>query len=157
MLDTTQYGILPPGLHEMGLAEVAKFFGGVPKPSYRLRLFETLSRYVERLRTLQIGTALLIDGSFVMSCVESPADIDVALVMPKEWRHPVEKIPPEQYNLLSPVRVEEEFLGLHLFVVAENSPQYHNWIHWFSKIKGDWRVMFDIPHNVSKGLIKVTL
>jgi hypothetical protein len=157
MTERSQHGILPPGIHEMNMEEIGRLFGNVPKPQYRLRLFETFQKYVERLQTLHIGIALLVDGSFVMPCIEKPADIDVALVMPKEWRNPVAKIPPEQYNVLSPVRVEEEFTGLHLFVVAENSPQYHGWVHWFSKIKGDWRIMFDIPHNVSKGLIKVTL
>ena len=157
MFEITQYGILSHGIHEMNMEEIGRFFGAVPKSQYRLRLFETLQKYVERLQTFQIGIALIVDGSFAMPCVEKPADIDVILVMPKEWRHPVAKIPPEHYNLLSPVRVEEEFTGLHLFVVAEDSPQYHSWVRWFSRIKGDWRFMFDIPHNVSKGLIRVTL
>gem|GEM_PF-373077 len=157
MPDLSQYGILPPGIHEMDMEEVGKFFGGVPKSPYRLRLFETLKKYVERLRALQIGIALIVDGSFVMTQIEKPADIDVVLVMPEEWEKPIEKIPQEQYNLLSPVNVEDLFIGIHLFVAADNSPMYHEWIRWLSKIKGDWRVMFDIPPNVSKGLIRVTL
>ena len=109
------------------------------------------------MRTLQLGVALIVDGSFIMPCVETPRDIDVILVMPKEWRMAVEKIPPECYNLLSPVRVEAEFDGIHLFVAAESSPLYHSWIRYFSKIKGDWRFVFDIPHNVMKGLVRVVL
>ena len=141
----------------MGLEEVGRLFGNIPKSPYRLRLFETLQKYVERLQTLQVGIALIVDGSFIMPSVEKPADIDVVLIMPAEWEKPIENIPQEQYNLLSPVSVEDVFVGLHLFVAAENSSLYHNWIRWFSKIKGDWRIMFDIPHNVSKGLIRVTL
>jgi len=141
----------------MNLEEVGRLFADVPKSLHRLRLFETLKKYIECLRTLQIGITLIVDGSFAMTCVDKPADIDVVLVMPKEWERPVEIIPQEQYNLLSPVSVEDVFVGIHLFVAAENSPMYHEWIRWFSKIKGDWRMMFDIPHNVSKGLIKVTL
>ena len=141
----------------MSMEEVGKLFGNIPKSQYRLRLFETLQKYVERLQTLQVGIALLVDGSFAMPCVEKPADIDVILVMPENWEYPIEIIPPEQYNLLSSVRVEAGFAGIHLFVVAENSPEYHDWIRYFSYIKGDWRIMFDIPPNVSKGLIRVTL
>jgi len=141
----------------MNLEEVGRLFGNVPKPQYRLRLFETLKRYVGCLQTLQIGIALIVDGSFVMPCVEKPADIDVVLVMPKDWRHTVEKIPLERYNLQSPVRVEAEFTGIHLFAVAENSAEYHEWIRWFAQIKDDWCFMFDIPDNMSKGLIRVTL
>ena len=77
--------------------------------------------------------------------------------MPEGWEKPIEKIPQEQYNLLSPVSVEDVFTGLHLFVVAENSPEYHAWIRYFSRIKGNWRIMFDIPQNILKGFIRVTL
>ena len=157
MPDLSQYGILPQGIHEMDLEEVGRRFGNFPKSPYRLRLFETLQKYVERLQTFQIGIALIVDGSFVMASVEKPADIDVVLVMPEEWRRTVEKNPPERYNLLLPVKVEEEFAGIHLFVVAEHSQEYHDWIRYFSRIKGDWRIMFDIPDNVSKGLVRVTL
>lgn len=141
----------------MDMEEVGRRFGNIPTLPHRLHLFDTLQKYVERLQSLQIGIALIVDGSFVMASIEKPADIDVVLVMPEGWEKPVEKIPQEQYNLLSPVSVENVFVGLHLFVAAENSPLYNSWIRWFSKIKGDWRIMFDIPHNVSKGLIRVTL
>ena len=157
MTERSQHGILSPGIHEMSMEEIGRLFGNVPKPRYRLRLFETFQKYVERLQTLHIGIALIVDGSFVMPCVEKPADIDIVLVMPENWRHTIEIIPPEQYNLLSPVRVEAEFTGLHLFAVAENSLEYHGWIRWFSNIKDDWCFMFDIPDNISKGLIRVTL
>jgi hypothetical protein len=157
MTEISQHGILPPGIHEMSGDEIGRLFGNVPKSQCRLRLFETFQKYVERLQTLHIGIALIVDGSFVMPCVEKPADIDIILVMPKDWRHTVEKIPLEQYNLQSPVRVEAEFAGIHLFAVAENSAEYHEWIRWFSQIKDDWCFMFDIPDNMSKGLIRVTL
>ena len=104
----------------MDMEEVGKLFGGVPQSPYRLRLFETLKKYAERLRTFQIGIALIVDGSFVMMQIEKPADIDVVLVMPEEWEKPIEKIPQEQYNLLSSVSVEDVFVGLHLFVAAES-------------------------------------
>jgi len=157
MFEITQYGILPLGIHETNMEEIGRLFGAVPKSQYRLRLFETFQKYVERLQTLQIGIALIVDGSFAMPCVEKPVDIDIILVMPKDWRHTVEIIPPEQYNLLSPVRVEAESAGIHLFAVAENSAEYHGWIRWFSQIKDDWCFMFDIPDNMTKGLIRVTL
>jgi len=152
-----QHGILSPGMHEMDLDEIGRRFGNIPRSSYRLRLFENLKEYAKRLQTLQIGIALIVDGSFIMPCVEKPADIDVILVMPENWEHPVEIIPPEQYNLLSSARVGAGFAGIHLFVVAENSPEYYNWISFFSDIKDDWHFMFNIPHNVSKGFIRVTL
>ena len=157
MLETTQYGILPSGIHEMSLEELASLFDGFPKSPCRLRLFETLKKYVQRLQTLKIGTALIVDGSFMMSCVETPKDIDVILVMPKEWDTTLEKIPQEYYNLLSPVGSEAEFAKIHLFIAADHSWEYHEWIRYFSGIKEDWRFIFDIPHNVSKGLIRVML
>ena len=141
----------------MSLEEIGRFFGSVPIPPHRLRLFEKLKKYVERLRTLQIGIALIVDGSFIMPCVEMPADIDLILVMPKEWEKTIEKIPPEHYNLLSPIKVEAEFEGMHLFVVAEHSREYHGWIRYFSHIREYWKFRFSIPHDVSKGLVRVTL
>jgi hypothetical protein len=157
MTEITQYGILPPGIHEMTLEEVSRCFGNVPKSSHRLRLYEKLKEYVERLQTLQIGIALIVDGSFAMPCIETPEDIDIVLVMPENWDKALERIPDEYYNVVSSERVEDEFFGLHVFAVAENSPHYHSWIRVFSEIKGDWRVMFDIPQNVLKGLIRITL
>ena len=109
MFEITQYGILPPGIHKMNVEEVGKLFGGIPNLPYRLRLFEILKKYVQRLQALSIGIALIVDGSFVMTCVEKPADIDLVLVMPEKWEKPIEKIPQEQYNLPSSVEVEAEF------------------------------------------------
>jgi hypothetical protein len=156
-LEITQYGILPSGIHEMNMEELGNFFCGFPKSPYRLRLFETLKKYVQRLKTLKTGTALIVDGSFVMSCVEMPKDIDLILVMPKKWDQTIERIPQEYYNLLSPVGNKTEFADIHLFVAAEHSPLYHSWIRHFSNIKEDWHFMFDIPYNISKGLVRVTL
>ena len=138
----------------MDLEEVGRLFGDTP---HRLRLFETLKKYAKQLRTLQIGTALIVDGSFVMTCIETPKDIDVILVMPEKWDMTLEKIPTEYYNLLSPVGNKTEFAEIHPFIVAEHSPLYHSWIRQFSHIKDDWRFMFDIPYNISKGLVRVTL
>ena len=157
MPELTQYGILPPGIHEMNMDEVGRLFGNIPKSSHRLALFEKLTKYIKQLQTLPIGIAIIVDGSFVMTCVEMPKDIDVILVMPKEWSKTIEKISPECYNLLSSMAVEAEFTGIHLFVADEHSPLYHSWIRQFSNIKGDWHFMFDIPYNMSKGLIRITL
>jgi hypothetical protein len=141
----------------MTLEEVGRLFGNVPESQYRLRLFGKLKQYVERLQTLKIGIALIVDGSFAMPCIETPEDIDILLVMPENWDISLEKIPDEYYNLVSTERVEEEFVRLHLFAVAENSQTYHGWIRYFSRIKDDWHFIFDIPLNVSKGLIRITL
>ena len=154
MHNLSRHGILPPGIHEMDLEGVGRLFGGT---SHRLRLFGTLKKYVQQLQTLQIGTALIINGSFVMACVEMPKDIDVILVMPKEWDMTIEKIPTEYYNLLSPVENKTEFAEIHPFLAAESSPLYHSWIRQFSHIKDDWHFMFDIPYNISKGIVRVTL
>ena len=84
MLEANQYGLLPPGIHEMSLEEIGRFFGNVEAPPHRRRLFEKLTKYVKRLRALQVGVALLVDGSFVMPHVEIPNDIDLILVMPAD-------------------------------------------------------------------------
>jgi len=157
MIEINQYGILPSGIHDISLDEIGLLFGGVSNSRHRSRLFEELKKYVERLRALRIGVALIVDGSFVMPYVEMPADIDLLLVMPGNWERAIEKIPTEYYNLLSPVRVETEFAEVHLFVVAENSWEYHDWIHYFSNIRAYWKFRFNIPQDVSKGLIRVTL
>ena len=85
MIEINQHGILPPGIHDMSLDEISLFFGSVSDSRHRSRLFEELKKYVERLRSLRIGVALIVDGSFVMPCVEMPADIDMILVMPENW------------------------------------------------------------------------
>ena len=140
----------------MSLDEIGLLFGSVANSRHRLRLFEELKKYVERLRALRIGVALIVDGSFVMPCVEMPADIDMILVMPENWEKSIEEIPAEYYNLVSSTKVAEEF-GLHLFVVTEHSLQYDSWIRFFSAIKKEQCWTFDIPNNVLKGQVRVTL
>ena len=152
MSEITQHGILPPGIHEMKLEEVGKLFGYIPGASNRLRLLETLKMYVERLQILQIGIALIVDGSCVMTRVEKPVDIDVVLIMPKEWRHTIETIPPERYNLLSPENVETEFPGIHLFAITEHSPKYYDWIRYFPTSKTTGILCLTFPMTSRKDL-----
>ncbi len=65
--------------------EVKNMFGIFQRSDRRQRFFNKLSEYINSLRKADCGQSLLVDGSFVMACIDEPDDIDVILVLPAEW------------------------------------------------------------------------
>ena len=83
-LEVNERGILPVTVHDADLAEVESLFGGFQKSDRRLRLFAKLREDVGELRDAGIRGWLIVDGSFVLRCVDEPDGIDVVLAPPRE-------------------------------------------------------------------------
>jgi hypothetical protein len=98
--------LLPPGIHEASLKEVEEQFARFQKSDRRIALFRKLNDYITALRKAQCGCAVILDGSFVMGCVDGPDDIDLILVLPGGWDWDAE-LKPYQYNLVSKRRVRK--------------------------------------------------
>lgn len=77
--------LVPGGVHEVALDVVKETFGKFQKSDRRLKLFDKLVAYLKAVKRADIGASVIIDGSFVMACIDEPEDIDLVLVLPTEW------------------------------------------------------------------------
>ena len=50
-----------------------------------MTLFAKLTEYVDAVKKAACGQSVIIDGSFVMACIDEPDDIDLVLVLPPDW------------------------------------------------------------------------
>src|SRR5215831_521941 len=93
-------GLLPAGVHEASLKEIDRLFARFQKTGRRIKLFRKLSKYVAAVKKAKCGIAVIVDGSFVMGCIDEPDDIDLILILPPGWNMD-EVLKPYQYNLVS--------------------------------------------------------
>ncbi len=77
--ELTEEGYLPPGEHQCTLNEVEDRFGNIPDSERRHKLCEELRGFIDSILPLNIGSKLIVNGSFVTK-KNYPGDIDVFLV-----------------------------------------------------------------------------
>lgn len=140
-LDAT--GLLPAGIHEGTIEEIAAQFSGSPE---RRSLWDTLTRYLAELRRWPLAQELLVDGSFVTSEPE-PHDIDAILVLREDYDL-TREVSPFEYNLRSHRMIKRTY-GLDVFVVRPRSPEYFRFVDLFSQVR-------QRPDD-TKGLVRVRL
>ncbi len=49
-----------------------------------MTLFHKLKAYVGEVKNADCGSSVIVDGGFVMGCVDKPEDIDLILVLPSD-------------------------------------------------------------------------
>src|SRR5262245_6472470 len=138
-----------------GYKEVDDLFARFQKSDRRIKLFGKLRSYLTELKKTGCGTAVILDGSFVMACVDKPGDIDLILVLPADWEWDAD-LKPYQYNLVSKRRVKQEY-RFDLMVVGEGSKDEQEWISFFSQVEPKWCREFGWPKESVKGIVRVTL
>jgi hypothetical protein len=74
--------ILTNGVHDASLENVEAEFAKFQKSDRRLKLFGKLQSYLAEVKRADCGMSVILDGSFVMACVDEPEDIDLILVLP---------------------------------------------------------------------------
>jgi hypothetical protein len=97
---------LPPGVHAALLEEVEEHFARFQKSDRRIKLFQKLCDYLAAVKKTECGTSVILDGSFIMACVDEPDDIDLILILPRNWDAAAD-LKPYQYNLVSKRRVKK--------------------------------------------------
>ena len=80
-----EFGLLPPGVHDYTLEDIADTFGRFQRSDVRLKLMERLRGFVESVGKVDAEIQILIDRSFIMGNVDEPGDIDVILILPANW------------------------------------------------------------------------
>ncbi|MFP4192839.1 MAG: DUF6932 family protein, partial [Candidatus Hydrogenedentota bacterium] len=126
-----EHGLLPPGIHGTTMEEIERRYGSFQNTSRRPRLFEKLEEFVEDVRKAIPGAQLLIDGSFVMGCVDTPSDIDLVLLLPTHWDMSA-GVTPSEYNLISRKRVRAKY-GFDVFPAIVGSDAERYWADFFQQ------------------------
>jgi hypothetical protein len=147
----THCNLLPPGIHETTIGKVQERFGEFQKSDRRCRLFEKLAEYVKEAQ--EAGCEVIVDGSFVMSGIDEPDDIDLVLVYPNKWDLS-DNLRPFEYNLISKRLVKKRY-GFDVFAVRANSIEQQEWIDFFSMVNPKWCKPLNIPLGTRKGLVRV--
>jgi len=147
--------LLTPGVHEVTRKVVMESFGAFQKSDQRPKLFAKLVEYLDALSRAGIGGSVIINGSFVMACIDEPEDIDVVLILAPGWDSKVE-LRPFEYNLVSKRMVRKVF-AVDVFVAEAGSKVETAWIDFFGQVTPKWSRHFGWPKDLRKGILRVVL
>lgn len=152
---TLPNGLLPEGLCDLTLEQVRSLFGQFQHSDRRCRLFEKLTRYVREVGQAGWGAKIVIDGSFVMSCVDAPEDVDLVLVLPTDWDIAAE-LRPHEYNVISK-RMVRRLYGFDVFAVRAGSEEERRWLEFFAQVNVKWsNPPCRLPTGARKGLVRIS-
>jgi hypothetical protein len=152
VIPSLQDGVLPEGIHECTIDEVAQTFGQFRRTDQRPRLTEKLRQYAQDAGKSGIAIAIVIDGSYV-TAKEVPGDIDLLLVLKQDFDFS-EELRPIEYNIQSK-RMVKRLYGFDAFVAKDGSEPYQKWVDFFSDVKLDDPDQYTSRHR--KGILRITL
>ena len=143
--DFDDNGLLPAGVHDCTLAEIAKRFGVFQGNEQRPRLMAKLTEFLAEALVSGIVQAVLVDGSFVTG-ERSPNDIDLIVVLSATHDRAADLLP-LQYNVVSRNRVRRRF-GFDTVAGRDGSAAYDTAIEFFQQVRGE--------PELRKGILKFT-
>jgi hypothetical protein len=144
--DLNEHGFPPHGIYDCSLEEIGERFGTFQSTDRRPRLYEKLQEFLQRVRSINLVVAVIVDGSFVTS-KHAPGDIDLILVLPSNHDFSAE-LQPMAYNVLSRRRVSRRY-GFDVLVARENTREYTEYTTDFQRVRGQ-------PH-LQKGMLRIRL
>jgi len=147
--------LLPPGVHDASLKELEELFGRFQRSDQRPKLFRKLREYLKELKLAECASAVIIDGSFVMGCVDEPRDIDLVVVSTADWDWNAD-LKPYQYNVVSKRRVKKDYRFDAIFV-RPGSELETEWLEFFGRVNVKWCTHFGWPDVLTKGVVRVAL
>jgi hypothetical protein len=154
-LTLTDKKVLPHGVHDASLDEVEKLFGQFQSTSKRTGLFKKLAEFIDEVRKAEIASAVIVDGSFIMGCIDEPDDIDIILVLPRDWDM-TQELRPFQYNLVSKRDIKRRF-PFDCVSVRADSPEEKKWIDFFSQVNVKWYQPHCFDEGAIKGLVRIAI
>jgi hypothetical protein len=149
----TEFGLVPPGVHDCTLDVVAETFGRFQHSDRRPNLLERLRIFIKEVWEVDAEIQVLVNGSFVMGHVDEPGDIDVILILPATWDFSA-TLPPYKYNIVSK-RMVRKLYRFDMLVGVAGQPSEAEAIRFFSELNVKWIVPLGIPAGTQKGLIRV--
>lgn len=147
--------LLQLGVHDASMEDVEAAFGRFQRRDRRMKLFAKLTAYVEALTKAIPGAKLIIDGSFVMKCIDEPSDIDLILILPDDWDEAAD-LRPYQYNMVSK-RATRRTYRFDVAVVKAGSADEAEWLRYFCGVNSKWREIFGWPSDTKKGVLRISI
>jgi hypothetical protein len=155
VLALTEKHTLPDGIHDASLEEIKQLFGSFQRTSKRCSLFKKLAEFIDEVRNAGVASAVIIDGSFIMGCIDEPSDIDIILVLPAGWDM-TQDLRPYQYNLVSKKDVKRKYM-FDCLTVRAGSEEEQYWISYFSQVNVKWYEPYEFAVGATKGLVRITI
>lgn len=151
-------GVLPDGIHDATLDEIEECFGRYTTRDARANLFKRLRLYVEAVRATKWKCELLIDGSFVMSAICEPEDIDAVIAYPPEIEAMIEadELKPYQFNVIDKKYCQREY-KIDLKPCTLKSDRHSFWVTFFANVTSKRVDEHKLPTGSTKGLVRVIL
>ena len=143
--DFDEHGLLPVGVHDCTLAEIAARFGVFQGSEQRPRLMAKLTGFLKEVRVSGIVCEVLVDGSFATD-EPSPNDIDLIVVLPSTHDRAADLLP-LQYNVVSRKRVRSRF-GFDTVSVRQGTTEHATSIEFFQQVRGE--------PGLRKGILRLT-
>lgn len=147
--------LLLPGVYDVSMETVREHFGKFQKSDRRPNLFAKLEAYIEAVKKAGCGSSVIVDGSFVMACIDEPVDIDLTLVLPPGWDVKA-SLKPYLYNLVSKRSAKRDY-DFDLATVEAGSLGEKTWIEFYGRTNVKWREKFGWPADTRKGILRVLL
>lgn len=152
MIPPLQDGVLPEGIYDCTIDEVEAVFGRFQRSDRRQQLTQRLRRYIEDVRSSEIATAVIVDGSYV-SAKNEPSDIDVVLALRPDFDLSQE-LRPFEYNIQSK-RMVRKLYGFDVLPAVEGSHPYREYVDLVLKVKlGDTELR---TNQKRKGVLRITI
>jgi hypothetical protein len=126
---------------------------GAQSSPRRIQLFRQLLAYVAELATLPIAGTIIVDGSFVMTSVKEPNDIDLLLTFPKGTDF-VWQFSRKERRLISRRRVSARY-DIDIIVARESSAAQRMAISLFGDVNPKWRQQLHWPLTTKKGIVRI--
>jgi hypothetical protein len=152
-LNFDERGLLPIGVHDATIEEVGQNLARFQKTDRRMNLFEKLKSYLKELAKTDWEYQVIIDGSFVMTMIDEPNDIDVILVFPVNWDLD-QQLRPFEYNLVSKKATKRNF-SVEVYPVVEGSVYHAKFMNLFQDIRREWCELFGWPLTDQKGVVRI--
>ena len=131
---------LPPGIYDCTIDELRERFA---TNEQRVRLFEGLMEYIEKIENTGLDCQLFVDRSFTTS-KDFPDDMDIVLITDTDTFISLNEFP--NSKLIIREYTWEDY-GLHVFPGIEDLPETEELIEFFTHERG--------KPDVEKGLLRL--
>ncbi len=125
-------GLLPAGIHDCTLEELAARFGIFQGNEQRPKLMGKLAQFISEAATFDFVRWIIVDGSFA-TANRSPNDVDLIVVVAADHDFQTD-ITPTAYNVLSKLSVRRRY-GFDMLVAREGSIEADRWISFFQQVR----------------------
>ena len=112
-----------------------------------------LRAFVDDVWRVDARIQILVDGSFVMTKVDEPEDIDIALILPGDWNSSA-PLRPFEYNVVSR-RMVTRLYGFDMLIGIEGEESSAKAVEFFAKVNVKWLQILGIPEETTKGLVRI--